>query len=120
MPVRQDDIAIDIGPSSARSSSDFEEVPYPPSHWAAAPNYTNPEEDLQLHYMSDEKARRRAPRAYGRSEKRPSANVKNYDDDDDGKNVYAKFSPRVSSGRAARMPPPPPMTLVRILSDIKM
>ena len=116
MTGRPNEIAIDLAPPSARSSSDFVEVAYPPSHWTAAPTHRNPEEDHLLHYMTDEKARRRAPRGPARSEKEPSIGTKAYydDDDGDGKDVYAKFSPtyRVSSGRPHRPPPPPAMTIV--------
>jgi dolichyl-phosphate-mannose-protein mannosyltransferase len=46
---------------SPRSSSDFEEVPYPPSHWASS----RQEEELPLHYINEDKARRRVAKGSG-------------------------------------------------------
>jgi hypothetical protein len=44
---------LDISPDlSACSSSNFKEVPYPPSHWVLSCQ----EEELPLHYMNKDKA----------------------------------------------------------------
>ncbi|TFK36464.1 glycosyltransferase family 39 protein [Crucibulum laeve] len=113
-------VAIDFGApdidSPPRSSFEFEEVPYPPehsNHWASA----RQEEELPLHYMSEEKARRRVrgpgPGAYELSEK------DHYEDyDDEGKDVYSKARPtkaRVGSGRLPQHPLPPPTSIKEFL-----
>lgn len=119
MPVRPTEVAIDIGSSPdspTRISSDFEEIPYPPNHRATR----IPQDDLPLHYMTEDTARRRVPRGPGVDEKdafygRPEA----YYDDGEGKDVYSKLRPkaRVGSGRLHRPPPPPPTSVVRPFSD---
>lgn len=132
------DVAINLGTpqGSPRTSSDFEEVHYPHYHistasdsppgslgWTAVPRR---EEELPLpHYMSEDTARRRVPRApaagdgsgtyIARDEKQPTT----YDAyDDGGKDVYAKMKATrgpVGSGRVRRPPPPPPTSIVRVM-----
>ncbi|KAI0819094.1 glycosyltransferase family 39 protein [Irpex lacteus] len=116
-----DSISLDFGTPevSPRTSSDFEEIPYPQytqaSHqhqtgWAAQPRR---EEELPLHYMNEETARRRVHASRG------PASTGFYDEkqdqyDDDGKDVYAKIKASripVSSGRPRR-PPAPPATSI--------
>jgi hypothetical protein len=92
---------------SPRTSSDFEEVNYP--H-----NWSSSHEELPLHYMNEDKARRRIPIG-------SSAQV-GYDDssepmeyDGEGKDVYTKMKHRhagIGGGRPRRLPPPPPTSLV--------
>jgi dolichyl-phosphate-mannose-protein mannosyltransferase len=109
--MRPPQVAIDFGTPpgspSRTSSDDFERVPYPPEHYKS-----QQEEDLPLHYMGEDKARRRGvARTAGES----SGHEEYYDDD--GKDVYAKVRPlksRVGSGRPRRVPPPPPATIVCI------
>lgn len=119
-----DSISLDFGTPevSPRTSSDFEEIPYPQytqaSHhhqtgWAAQPRR---EEELPLHYMNEETARRRVHASRG------PASTGFYDEkqdqyDDDGKDVYAKIKASripVSSGRPRRPPAPPATSIVRI------
>ena len=67
-------VALDLGPpfdDGAPSDSDFEEIPHPAAHnayWTQHPPAHPPqrEEELPLHYMSQENARRRVAR--GRAE----------------------------------------------------
>ena len=122
-------VALDLGPpfeDGARSSSDFEEIPHPTSHNAywpqQPPAHAAPREQLPLHYMSEEKARRRVVRGPGGDEGEFAATSEkglDYDAfDDEGKDVYSKMKAAkgpISSGRPRRPPPPPPTTLVRIL-----
>ncbi len=108
-------------PDSPRTSSDFEEIQYPhtlststnSSSWSAPPRR---EEELPLHYMNEEKARRRVPRAPG-SNGMYAGHVEGPDEyDNEGKDVYAKMRASKmppSSGRPRRPPPPPATTIVR-------
>lgn len=122
-------VAIDFGTASgtpSRTSSDeFEQVPYPADHhsnWdppAIVSSTYKTEEELPLHYMNEEKARRRVKGPGGGGVDFVGAGAIDptmayYDDE--GKDVYAKIRPekgRVSSGRLRRPPPPPPTTIVR-------
>lgn len=115
--MRPSEVTIDFGTDSSdsppRYSSDFEEIPHPASNWASSHTH---EEQLPLHYMSEEKARRRMA---GRGAE-PGAGIYNGQSereqyDDDGKDVYSKIRPvknRVGSGRLPH-PPPPPATTIR-------
>jgi dolichyl-phosphate-mannose-protein mannosyltransferase len=107
-------IAIDFGTpptTPPRTSSDeFERVPYPPDH-----SKSQQQEELPLHYMSEDKARRRVG---GRGGAQLSGREEYYDYDDDGKDVYAKLKSTkgtVGSGRPRRGPPPPPTTIREFL-----
>ncbi|KAG6899453.1 hypothetical protein C0993_010235 [Termitomyces sp. T159_Od127] len=98
--MRPAQVAIDFGNDSdtpPRSSSEFEEVPYPSNHWPVP-------EGLPVHYMSEEKARRRTVKS---AHDDVPISVHNGHYDDDGKDVYNKIravKTRIGSGR----PPPPP------------
>ena len=112
-------VALDLGPpfeDGARSSSDFEEIPHPTSHNAywpqQPPAHAAPREQLPLHYMSEEKARRRVVRGPGGDEGEFAATSEkglDYDAfDDEGKDVYSKMKAAkgpISSGRPRRPPP---------------
>jgi dolichyl-phosphate-mannose-protein mannosyltransferase len=120
--MRPPAITVDFTESDTqtRSSSEFEEISYPSNHhhWSA-PQY---EEELPLHYMSEEKARRRVvrgPESAGVHDS-PANDGPGYGgyDDDEGKDVYNKPRPiqnRIGSGRLPQPLPPPPTTLVRQL-----
>lgn len=130
--MKRSDIALNFGspPGSPRTSSDFEEVNYPhstdsnsPDHslsWTAVPRR---EEELPLHYMNEDSARRRVVRPQGGSGlyaehyDAPSKHEAGYAEyDDGGKDVYNKMKAArgpVGSGRIHRPPPPPPTTIVR-------
>ena len=120
--MRPPAVTVDFGApdSDTRSSSDFEEISYPLNHnW---PAYHN-EEELPLHYMSEEKARRRTARGPGSAQDfgSPANDGYVYDgyDDDEGKGVYTKarqVQPRLGSGRLPTPLAPPATTIVR-LSD---
>jgi dolichyl-phosphate-mannose-protein mannosyltransferase len=105
-------LALDLGtpPASPNSSDEFEQVSYP-THWASH------DEHLPLHYMSEDKARRRVLRGPTGGPMPPGGQQNIYDvDDDQGKDVYAKLKAArgymVGSGRITRPPPPPPASLV--------
>ena len=108
-------ITVDFDSDTPRSSSDFEEISYPSSYnWSAPHN----EEELPLHYMSEEKARRRvvrgpgAPGVFGANE-----GVGHGAYDDEGKDVYSKprhIQNRLGSGRLPQPLAPPPTTIVRL------
>lgn len=112
--MRPSQVALNLGTppgSPPRTSSDFEEVNYPSSsHWSSSQH----EEELPLHYMSEEKARRRL---------RPGAASNGVDVfetdplyDDEGKDVYNKMRPvkgPTLGGRPRRPSPPPATNLVR-------
>lgn len=108
--------------STPRTSSEFEEVQYPTADTA---NWTSVsrsrEEELPLHYMNEDKARRRVPRGPGSNGTFASLGdgpEVEYDDyDDGGKEVYSKMKATarstLGSGRIRRPPPPPPTSIVR-------
>jgi dolichyl-phosphate-mannose-protein mannosyltransferase len=114
--MRPPAVTLDFGlppDSSNRTSSDFEEILHPNNHWSYAP----PPEELPLHYMNEDKARRRVPRGPGVS---PSYGdekdaVFDYTDSDgEGKDVYNKARAarnRVGSGRVMQHPLPPPTSI---------
>ncbi|KAJ7746561.1 glycosyltransferase family 39 protein [Mycena metata] len=107
-------VAVDFGPSDhdsppSRSSDDFEQVPYPPSHWAASRN----EEELPLFSMTEEKARRRVPKPMPWA-----ADLDQNIYDDEGKDVYNKPRSAKSyqgSGRPRYPPAPPPTSIKEFL-----
>ncbi len=94
MPKQSPAIAVDFGTDP---EFEFEEVQYP-NHWSSS----NREEELPLHYMSEEKARRRvkagpATEEYEHIEKEHYAGGQYYDDS--GKDVYSKAKADFSSHR---------------------
>ncbi|KAF8889886.1 glycosyltransferase family 39 protein [Infundibulicybe gibba] len=110
-------VAVDFGADpEPRSSSEFEEIPYPSNHWVPPQQ----EEELPLHYMSEEKARRRVVRGPSGNEdlfEKHQYPPHNYDDDE-GKDVYNKIrpvKPFVGSGRPRQAPPPPPTSIREFL-----
>lgn len=100
------------GPSSERSSSEFEEVNYPSGF---AEPY--PTEELPLHYMEDKQARRRikGPGGSGIPSKDEYSTAQ---PDDDGKDVYAKerLLRRPMVAHVRRHPAPPTNFVRRTLS----
>lgn len=112
-------VAIDFGsPPGSPPSDEFEQVPYPPDHYKAQ----REQEQLPLHYMNEEKARRRNVRSGGElMEGAPGRGTNDAElFDDEGKDVYSKLRPtkaRVGSGRIQRPPPPPPTTIVSAFSS---
>ncbi|CAA7271132.1 unnamed protein product [Cyclocybe aegerita] len=111
-------VAVDFG--STDPDSDFEQVPYPSNYPSNHHNHYSREEELPLHYMSEEKARRRVkvPAApAGISGYEPHSEVKgHYGEyyDDEGKDVYNKVrqpTARIGSGRLPQPPQPPPTSL---------
>lgn len=117
--MRPSAVAVDFGVADSetpRTSSEFEEIPYPPNHWAAS----RQEEELPLHYMSEEKARRRTGRGGHEGAgiyDTPGTKEQHQDEyNDEGKDVYNKIRPvknRVGSGRMPPPPAPPATTIVR-------
>jgi hypothetical protein len=100
---------INLGTSDPDAPFEFEHNPYPRSS-------ANREEGLPLHYMSEDKTRRRVKAMtvsmYDQQEKEH-----NYGEyyDDEGKDVYSKLRPkssRLSSGRLPQLPLPPPTSVV--------
>jgi hypothetical protein len=100
--------AFNLGTNDPDVPFEFEHNPYP--------NHRNREEGLPLHYMSEDKTRRRVKAStvsvYDQQDKEPY-----YGDyyDDEGKDVYNKLRPkssRLSSGRLPQPPLPPPTSVV--------
>lgn len=114
--MRPSAVAVDFGSepdSPPRSSSDFEEISYPQNRWPAS----RKEEELPLHFMTEETARRRVPKgaggppAYEFSEKQQLMD----EYDDEGKDVYKKArgpANHIGSGRPRQAPLPPPTSIV--------
>lgn len=112
-------VAVDFGTpdldSPPRTSFDFEEVPYPADHWSS-----RRQEELPLHYMQEEKARRRVVRGPGGlGGGLPTSEQEHYDeyDDNEGKDVYHKtryIQGRLGSGRLPQHPLPPPTSIVSL------
>ncbi|PPQ91354.1 hypothetical protein CVT25_004121 [Psilocybe cyanescens] len=108
-------VAVDFGTNDPDPAFDFEQVPYPNNHWTSI----NREEDLPLHYMSEEKARRRVvkgPLGAASGGEYEYTEKERYVDyyDDESKDVYNKPRPssaRLGSGRLPQPPLPPPTSL---------
>ena len=112
------EIALELGSppgSPSRISEEFEQVPYPinttsvdtTSYWGPPRNVV--EEELPLHYMNEDKARRRVRPGAGSSQE---GGGRHFDADynDDGKELYhdklrPANIPRI--GRSIRRAPPP-------------
>jgi dolichyl-phosphate-mannose-protein mannosyltransferase len=120
-------VAVDFATTDPDAPFDFEHVPYPSNHqhWSLP----NREQELPLHYMSEEKARRRVVRAYagpaGMGGEHDVHATEHYGDyyDDQGKDVYNKVrsgNVRLGSGRPPHRPLPPPTSLVsrRLLLNV--
>ena len=138
--ARPSEIALNFGTppggNSPRTSSDFEEVSYPSISTSPEThnthlnnNWNTRQDELPLHYMSEDTARRRfagrPPPLNGTfvgegKEQSEKLLHEGYggpvQEDDGGKGVYNKMhavkSP-LGSGRLRRPPPPPPTTIVR-------
>jgi dolichyl-phosphate-mannose-protein mannosyltransferase len=117
-----DSISLNFGTPevSPRTSSEFEEISYP--HYTTASHQQYPgrgasqrrEEELPLHYMGEETARRRVPASRGHG----YYDEKQTEYDDDGKDVYAKIRASkmpVGSGRPRRPPTLPATSIVSAL-----
>ncbi|KZT23996.1 glycosyltransferase family 39 protein [Neolentinus lepideus HHB14362 ss-1] len=112
---RPSQVAIPVGDLREEDSlSDFEEVPYP-TH--TTNSWTVNQEELPLHYMTEEKARRRVPKA-------PAGNGLHDDKaeafDDGGRDAYNKIGSvkgNMGGGRLRRPPPPPPATFTEFLQQ---
>ena len=113
--MRPPGVVLDIETTSGsppRTSSDFEEISYPLNHWATA----HQEEELPLHYMNEDKARRRITRGPGSAV--GHGGDKYAYEDDEGKDVYSKaragrHGVPAGSGRIRHAPPPPATSIVR-------
>ncbi|KAG6819686.1 hypothetical protein H0H93_009642, partial [Arthromyces matolae] len=112
-------IAIDFGNDAdsdtphSTTSSEFEEIPYPSSTTNNNTNWPPAQEELPLHYMNEEKARRRVGKgAHDDFPAGPRGDQDTYNDD--GKDVYNKIRSvknRVGSGRPPPTPSPPATTI---------
>ena len=117
--MRPSEVALNLGTppgSPTRTSSEFEEVAYPSNHWSSQQQ----EEELPLHYMTEETARRRfkagAGAGNGADGTRPG-----YYYDDEGKDVYNKMKSikgPTLGGRPQRPAPPPATNLVSAKSTV--
>ena len=105
--------AFNFGTSDPDAPFEFEDIPYPSHHWSAV----NREEELPLHYMSEEKARRRVKAPAGPMLDPQGKEPYGEYYDDEGKDVYNKMRPknsRLSSGRLPQPPLPPPTSVVNL------
>jgi dolichyl-phosphate-mannose-protein mannosyltransferase len=124
---RSDSISLNFGTPevSPRTSSEFEEIHYPhynttttAAHGSGWPVPPREQEELPLHYMGEETARRRVRVTPGGNGVYDTHAEAQEEYDDEGKDVYTKMRASkvpVSSGRPRRPPPPPATTIVRIL-----
>lgn len=93
-------VAVDLGTPSPRSS--FEEINYPTT---SAPTAWPVQEELPLHYMSEDKARRRIrPTGPGGPHIHETAPLLD-EDDDGGKEVYGKMRAAAVLRQIPRAPP---------------
>lgn len=95
---------------SPRTSSDFEEVNYPPT----SSSFSRAPEELPLHYMNEDGARRRVAHSVGVAQPAYEFNPDTAEYDGEGKDVYTKMkqSHGIGGGRPRRAPPPPPTSIV--------
>jgi len=103
-------VAIDIDSDSYLPASEYERISYPNNyHWPEQ------HQELPLHYMSEETARRRLKPTVGEPYGSPVQKESFQDYDDEGKDVYNKLksvSTRVGSGRPPQRHPLPPTSIV--------
>jgi hypothetical protein len=102
--------AFNLGTSDPDAPFEIEHNPYPSHHWTSV----NRDEELPLHYMSEEKARRRLKASTTSILEQEKEQYGDYYDDE-GKDVYRKLHPkssRLSSGRLPQPPSPPPTSVV--------
>ena len=117
--MRPQGVVLELGTppgSPPRTSSDFEEISYPPSYHSTRRSTVRQEEELPLHYMNEDKARRRVVRGPGGTIS-PVGDTQPYPDDDEGKDVlskarFVKHSVPVGSGRMRHTHPPPATSIV--------
>ncbi|KAI5124556.1 hypothetical protein M0805_003078 [Coniferiporia weirii] len=106
--MRPPQVALNLGTppgSPTRTSSEFEEIAYPSSHWSQQ------EEELPLHYMTEETARRRVRAGVGPGSDADDTKPE-YGYGDEGKDVYTKMKQMKGPTLGGRLqkPPPPPAT----------
>ena len=111
--MRPSEVTLNFGTpqDSPRTSSDFEEIPYP-HHWSSSQGQS---EELPLHYMSEETTRRRVHQ-HPEHQHLQQGPLGYLEHDDGGKDVYAKMRQShggLGGGRPRRLPPPPPTSVVR-------
>ena len=117
--MRPQGVVLELGTppgSPTRTSSDFEEISYPPSYHSTRRPTARQEEELPLHYMTEDKARRRVVRGPGGTVS-PMSDTYPYADDDEGKDImskarFVKHGVPVGSGRMRHAPPPPAVSIV--------
>lgn len=120
MPPKPTEIALELGtpPGSRRTSEEFEQVSYPANStfndtlWGPSHRHVI-EEELPLHYMNDERARRRVKGGAGSSRE---DGEQQYEAEYDEKASFHDKARVVSIPRIARnmrRNPPPPTNLVR-------
>lgn len=117
---RPSQVALNLGysppPSPTRTSSEYEEVNYPDSNYPSSHWSSQQEEELPLHYMTEETARRRV-KAGGVASNGLGDVKSEFIYSDEGKDVYNKMKPirgPTLGGRPQRPQPPPPTNLVSI------
>ncbi|KAL5511598.1 PMT2 [Sanghuangporus vaninii] len=120
---RPSQVALNLGysppASPTRISSEYEEVNYPDSSYQSSHWPSQQEEELPLHYMTEESARRRVKG--GGASSNGQEDVKHeYTYSDEGKDVYSKMRPMKGltlGGRPQRPPPPPPTSLTEFIQQ---
>jgi dolichyl-phosphate-mannose-protein mannosyltransferase len=103
-------IAVDIG-SDTEFPAQYEPIPYTTANY----HWTEQHQQLPLHYMSEETARRRV-KASGGADLGSPLQKEGYDDE--SKEAYHKHGPpsaRVASGRLPQPHLPPPTSIVSLV-----